>query len=305
MRVSTHEPRPLPAAQWAGQLRLGAAKGRRCYVGVAAVKCNCPFKIAAGRDDGQRLQQQQGLRPASQRSQPRTWPPSAVNERAWREIQRWEEVKGVACQCGGPRLVKFRCAHACAGPMDALGGWCACPTAAAANVQGADTGVAAVSVGAHTCTHLASHVTCLPAGGGRRSSRPRPACSTCWATACPLTATTGWWTAAGRRSGAQAEMHIPLHCCCQIRSSAVELAASACPQLCLQQHGCSCLHTSLALSSPSGSQRVTVTPTHPAPCPSPPALRCSYVIDFYNAAPREDMPVAMHLDVRPALDSFG
>lgn len=30
-----------------------------------------------------------------------------------------------------------------------------------------------------------------------------------------------------------------------------------------------------------------------------------YVIDFYNAAPRLDMPVAMHLDVRPALDSFG
>lgn len=32
---------------------------------------------------------------------------------------------------------------------------------------------------------------------------------------------------------------------------------------------------------------------------------CRYVIDFYNAAPRPDMPVAMHLDVRPALDSFG
>ncbi|KAL4424083.1 hypothetical protein ABPG75_001384 [Micractinium tetrahymenae] len=30
-----------------------------------------------------------------------------------------------------------------------------------------------------------------------------------------------------------------------------------------------------------------------------------YVIDFYNAAPHPDMPVAMHLDVRPALDSFG
>lgn len=30
-----------------------------------------------------------------------------------------------------------------------------------------------------------------------------------------------------------------------------------------------------------------------------------YVIDFYNAAPREDMPVAMHLDVRPALDTPG
>ncbi|KAI3432225.1 hypothetical protein D9Q98_003787 [Chlorella vulgaris] len=30
-----------------------------------------------------------------------------------------------------------------------------------------------------------------------------------------------------------------------------------------------------------------------------------YVIDFYNAAPRSDMPAAMHLDVRPALDSPG
>eukprot|EP00884_Botryococcus_braunii_P006462 jgi/Botrbrau1/15817/Bobra.40_1s0006.4 len=29
-----------------------------------------------------------------------------------------------------------------------------------------------------------------------------------------------------------------------------------------------------------------------------------YVIDFYNAAPLPHMPVAMHLDVRPALDSF-
>ena len=30
-----------------------------------------------------------------------------------------------------------------------------------------------------------------------------------------------------------------------------------------------------------------------------------YVIDFYNGAPLPDMPVAMHLDVRPALDSVG
>lgn len=30
-----------------------------------------------------------------------------------------------------------------------------------------------------------------------------------------------------------------------------------------------------------------------------------YIIDFYNAAPLPDMPVAMHLDARPALDSFG
>mmetsp|Transcript_2943 Transcript_2943/g.7955 ORF Transcript_2943/g.7955 Transcript_2943/m.7955 type:complete len:161 (+) Transcript_2943:196-678(+) len=30
-----------------------------------------------------------------------------------------------------------------------------------------------------------------------------------------------------------------------------------------------------------------------------------YVIDFYNAPPSGPEPVAMHLDVRPALDSFG
>ena len=30
-----------------------------------------------------------------------------------------------------------------------------------------------------------------------------------------------------------------------------------------------------------------------------------YIIDFYNAAPLPDGPVAMHLDARPALDSFG
>lgn len=34
--------------------------------------------------------------------------PCAVNERAWREIMRWEAVKGQAAQCGGPKLVKFR-----------------------------------------------------------------------------------------------------------------------------------------------------------------------------------------------------
>lgn len=32
----------------------------------------------------------------------------AVNERAWREIMRWEAVHGGAAACGGPRLVKFR-----------------------------------------------------------------------------------------------------------------------------------------------------------------------------------------------------
>jgi hypothetical protein len=36
-----------------------------------------------------------------------------------------------------------------------------------------------------------------------------------------------------------------------------------------------------------------------------PLLCRRYVIDFYNAAPRSDMPAAMHLDVRPALDSPG
>jgi len=35
------------------------------------------------------------------------------------------------------------------------------------------------------------------------------------------------------------------------------------------------------------------------------SVQVRYVIDFYNAAPLPDMPVAMHLDARPALDSFG
>ena len=35
----------------------------------------------------------------------------------------------------------------------------------------------------------------------------------------------------------------------------------------------------------------------------PPATSRRYVIDFYNSAPLPSMPVAMHLDVRPALDS--
>lgn len=40
------------------------------------------------------------------------------------------------------------------------------------------------------------------------------------------------------------------------------------------------------------------------------AARCSaaqvrYIVDFYNASPLPDGPVAMHLDARPALDSFG
>jgi len=33
---------------------------------------------------------------------------NAVNERAWREIQRWEAVQGTAASCGGPKLVKFK-----------------------------------------------------------------------------------------------------------------------------------------------------------------------------------------------------
>ena len=32
-------------------------------------------------------------------------------------------------------------------------------------------------------------------------------------------------------------------------------------------------------------------------------ITCRYVVDFYNAAPLPGMPIAMHLDVRPALDS--
>lgn len=34
---------------------------------------------------------------------------AAVNERAWREILRWEAAHGGAAACGGPRLLKFRC----------------------------------------------------------------------------------------------------------------------------------------------------------------------------------------------------
>lgn len=33
---------------------------------------------------------------------------NAVNERAWREILRWESAAGVSASCGGPRLVKFQ-----------------------------------------------------------------------------------------------------------------------------------------------------------------------------------------------------
>ena len=33
---------------------------------------------------------------------------NAVNERAWRDIQRWESVQGSSTACGGPRLVRFR-----------------------------------------------------------------------------------------------------------------------------------------------------------------------------------------------------
>jgi cytochrome c heme-lyase len=33
---------------------------------------------------------------------------NAVNERAWREVRRWEEVNGEAASCGGPRLLKFQ-----------------------------------------------------------------------------------------------------------------------------------------------------------------------------------------------------
>ena len=43
-----------------------------------------------------------------------------------------------------------------------------------------------------------------------------------------------------------------------------------------------------------------IVSTHPGT-----AHQVRYVIDFYNAAPLPDMPVAMHLDARPALDSPG
>lgn len=32
---------------------------------------------------------------------------NAVNERAWREIRRWEEEWGESNVCGGPKLIKF------------------------------------------------------------------------------------------------------------------------------------------------------------------------------------------------------
>lgn len=38
--------------------------------------------------------------------------------------------------------------------------------------------------------------------------------------------------------------------------------------------------------------------------PNPVLWAHRYVIDFYNAAPLPGMPVALHLDVRPALDSL-
>ena len=33
---------------------------------------------------------------------------NAVNERAWREILRWESIAGRAAECGGPKLLRFR-----------------------------------------------------------------------------------------------------------------------------------------------------------------------------------------------------
>jgi hypothetical protein len=34
-------------------------------------------------------------------------------------------------------------------------------------------------------------------------------------------------------------------------------------------------------------------------------VQVRYVIDFYTGMPHPEKPVTMHLDVRPALDSFG
>ena len=42
----------------------------------------------------------------------------------------------------------------------------------------------------------------------------------------------------------------------------------------------------------------------PLPTVTLAAVQVRYVIDFYNAAPLPNMPVAMHLDARPALDSL-
>lgn len=158
-----------------------------------------------------------------------------------------------------------------------------------------------------------------PAGDGRRSTRPKPGCSICWATSCPLTVTTGLWTAAGRRSG---EWEVggggtPTGSAGGQQTFArLVVAALALP--CArdswrpQRGRQACSLPASRRSEPStGCLSCHQPPTHPIPKPHTTQHTHThtharrYVIDFYNAAPNPDMPVAMHLDVRPALDSAG
>lgn len=109
----------------------------------------------------------------------------------------------MACQCGGPRLIKFRCAHRSSLPSFVHNGrplhvWPLPPPMLTCRPGKAATPATALKHALKCQLPL----LLIAAGGGRRSFLPRPAYSTCWATACPLTGTTGWWTAAGRRSGA-------------------------------------------------------------------------------------------------------
>lgn len=65
--------------------------------------------------------------------------------------------------------------------------------------------------------------------------------------------------------------------------------------------GSTCRGTRLtALHTRLGSKGIFLWPEQGGPCGGG-----RYVIDFYNAAPTPSAPVAMHLDVRPALDSPG
>ena len=191
------------AGEGGASLLLAGAPGlfRRCRAATASVPCPACVRLCACTH----MQPWAGC-PAPPRPTPPARPaPPAVNERAWREIQRWEEIKGVACKCGGPRLVKFRCgARPLAAARPALAP--ALPLASRrAHPRHRRLSSAHAAVPTPDAPALPCATPCLPcpspAGGGPRSTRPRRGCSTCWATACPLTGTTGWWTAAGRRSG--------------------------------------------------------------------------------------------------------
>ena len=131
-----------------------------------------------------------------------TLPHGAVNERAWREVMRWERANGGADACGGPRLLKLRCARRRGAlPCRARLAGSAVDVGYGAQAQ---VQVPAVMQPVLCACLFACLPACLPAGGGRRTTLPRRACSTCWATSCPLTATTGSSIAAARKCGASA-----------------------------------------------------------------------------------------------------